>query len=70
VRNETTRTFELVEVKPNDLCDRCDHPLKYHAPPRYGSECRIVDGRYWRGDRVPRGMRALQCFCDGFFAKP
>lgn len=60
---------ELRVVEPDELCDRCDHPSKFHAPPRYGSECRIVDGRYWRGDRVPRGMRAKQCWCDCFFPK-
>lgn len=60
----------MVVVEPNDPCDRCTHPMKWHASTRYGMECRIVDGRYWRGDRVPRGMRALQCICDGFVPVP
>lgn len=70
MRDETSRSFELVLVEPNDPCDRCEHPFKYHAPPEYGTECRIVSGRYWRGERVPKGMRAQQCLCDGFSVKP
>lgn len=56
--------------EPDDPCDRCPHAYKWHAGPEFGRECRIVDGRFWRGERVPRGMRAKQCLCDRFEAKP
>lgn len=62
-----TGGVELVVVEPDEPCGRCDHPSKYHAPPQYGSECRIVEGRFWRGERLPAGMRAKKCFCDLFF---
>jgi hypothetical protein len=60
----------LKEVSPGHPCDRCGHPSKFHAGPEHGSECRIVEGRFWRGETVPRGIRAKKCFCDGFFPKP
>lgn len=66
MRSETGGV-RLRDVEPDEPCGRCDHPFKFHAPPEYGTECRIVDGRFWRGERVPRGMRARQCICDGFF---
>lgn len=56
-------------VEAAELCDRCDHPSKYHAGPERGSHCMIVDGKVWHGERVPRGMRAKQCLCNGFFPK-
>jgi len=70
VRPETGRGFELVLVEPNEPCDRCDHMSKHHAPPEYGTECRIVNGRFWRGERIPAGMRANKCMCDGFCLGP
>jgi hypothetical protein len=66
MRSETGGV-RLRAVEPDEPCGRCDHPSKYHAGAEYGSECRIVSGKLWRGERVPRGMRAHQCFCDGFF---
>lgn len=60
----------MVNVEPGHPCDRCLHPLKFHAGPDRGSRCMIVDGRVWRGVRVPKGMRAKQCWCDGFVRKP
>jgi hypothetical protein len=59
----------LKEIAPTDPCDRCEHPSKFHAGPDRGSRCMIVDGRVWRGQRVPKGMRAKQCWCDGYFPK-
>jgi hypothetical protein len=60
----------LRDVNPDEPCDRCDHPSKFHAGPEHGSECRIVEGRYYRGETISRGMRAKKCLCDGFTVKP
>lgn len=57
----------LATVEPDDRCGRCDHPSKFHASAEYGSECRIVGERYWRGETLAKGMRAKKCLCDGFF---
>jgi hypothetical protein len=70
VRPETGGLGHLRVVEPDEPCDRCEHPSKFHAGPEHGSECRIVEGRFWRGERVPRGMRAKQCLCDGFAVRP
>lgn len=55
--------------EPADPCDRCDHVYKSHAGPEFGRECRIVDGRFWRGERVPAGVRSKKCLCDRFEVK-
>jgi hypothetical protein len=57
-------------VEPDEPCDRCGHPLKFHAGPEYGTECWIVGGRFWRGAALPSGIRAKKCLCDGFFPAP
>ena len=59
----------LVEVAPDHVCDRCQHPLKYHAGSEGNSVCMVVNGKVWHGV-VPRGMRAKQCWCDGFVPRP
>lgn len=57
----------MVEIQPDHPCDRCDHPSKYHAVAAQGSECRVVGAKFWRGETVPRGMRAKKCPCDGYW---
>lgn len=59
----------LVEIEPDHPCDRCGHASKMHLPPDRGSRCAIVAGRYFRGERIPKGLRAKQCLCDGYFPK-
>ena len=59
----------LVEVAPDHPCDRCEHPSKWHAGPEHWSECRVVDGRFYRGETISKGMRARKCPCDGYFPK-
>jgi hypothetical protein len=60
----------MVEIAPDHPCDRCDHPSKYHAGPDRGSVCMVVAGRVFRGERIPKGLRAKQCLCDGYFPAP
>ena len=55
----------LREIEPTHPCDRCDHPLKFHAGAEGNSVCMIVQGKVWHGV-VPRGMKAKQCWCDGY----
>ena len=60
----------VYEIAPNDPCDRCGHVSKFHAGPDKGSRCMVVGAKVWHGERIPAGMRAKACPCDGFFPKP
>lgn len=30
----------------------------------------IVEGKVWRGERIPKGMGAKACWCDGYVRRP
>jgi len=55
----------LVDTGPDHPCDRCGHPLKYHASPAEWSVCRIVEGKVFRGP-ITKMPRAYRCWCDGY----
>lgn len=56
-----------VEITPTSLCT-CGHAYKWHQPPL--DECWVVYAKFWHGERIPRGLRAHQCTCNGFTLRP
>lgn len=62
-------SIRLIEIEPDHLCDRCDHPMRFHAGPDRGSVCMIAEGRVFRGPLEKRS-RAKRCWCDGYVRHP
>lgn len=60
----------MVQIDPKHPCDRCGHESRYHAGADRGSYCLIVGSKPWHGRVVPKGMKAHQCLCNGYFPKP
>jgi hypothetical protein len=59
----------LREYAPDWPCDRCSHPLKFHAGPTEDGVCMIVEGKVFRGP-VRKMPRTKPCFCDGYVPAP
>ena len=53
-------------VDPDELCDRCDHPLKFHAPPELESVCMIAGAKVYPTIALHKRPRATKCWCDGY----
>ena len=54
------------EYIPDHPCDRCEHPLSFHASSQNGSECRLAEGKVYPELFMHKRPRATKCWCDGY----